>query len=228
MMINFFDSKQPKNEPLILRDATDKDGKNLSKLFKETFKETYGDNFSEADLEQTFGDNFINKDFIDELSNKKIKYFVIENSNKELIGVVKIRKKDENQHILDNSYEQYYLDKLYLLKNYQKQGLSIELLRAAVNWIEQKQTNSATTLDLLVWDKNPAIKFYSELDWMVIYNENGTKLTKEFELNGKKYDDIVMASSVKKLKEKLEQIPQVPNLLKKIETENMVIPKSKL
>lgn len=120
----------------------------LAALAKKTYEESYhGSIFTPELFDFKFGDNYINNILPAELKNPNIHYLVCKHANK-LIGYAKMDFTDGGA----------YLDKLYLLKTYQGQGLGKLLL---LRCFEETEKRGKTSMTLSAFEFNQrAIQFY--------------------------------------------------------------------
>ena len=119
----------------------------LASIAKQTSRETYPNYFSEDDLEELFGDDFITSKVPSELTDRNCLYLTMK-YNGIMIAYAKLIFRDTST----------FLDKLYLLKEYQGKKLGFLLLNACH---EEAIKQGAKQIQLRVWTKNEnAVKFY--------------------------------------------------------------------
>lgn len=133
-------------------------------------------------------DKFLNQMSIEEqekklrigLTNKqrKERFFVAENDKSEIVGYIIGGENRYSEEYPDCGGELYAI---YILKNYQRDGLGRKLVQTLVDWLKDNKFNQ-----MLVWviADNPAKYFYEKL---------GAKYLgeKQLEIEGKKLDEYV-------------------------------------
>lgn len=121
----------------------------ISTLTIETYKQSYLpalSYYTDEVLETLFGKSFC-EEISKELNNSKYQYIVCEDNTK-IIGYAKLEFK------IDSAY----LDKLYLLKEYQGKGCGHMLIQTC---FQLATDHGFKTMTLDVWEKNDkAIQFY--------------------------------------------------------------------
>ena len=118
----------------IIRLATEKDCVELSRLKQRVWNETYRGIYSDEKIDNyDYEKNRIK--FLDIVNNPNIELYVVEDNNK-LVGYM-------DCGIPIRSYKNYQqeIGLLYLLKEYQRQGIGKELFNIGVNSIKSKGFN---------------------------------------------------------------------------------------
>ena len=146
----------------IIRDALPSDVPALAALHVKTFNETHGESpkgptyeLRESQWQQTF-----------QRTDKSWFCFVIENENHELIGFAKGVPYNHND-LSDFSGE---LNKIYLLRKYQRQGLG----RRLIGYVARRFLSQGISSMLLFGDaKNPSNGFYEALGAEKLFAKNG-------------------------------------------------------
>lgn len=122
----------------------------IAVLLQEAYRQTYRANglyyYTDEVLQETFGDAYC-ETMLSEMKSIEFQYFsCVENET--LAGFAKLAFKADHA----------YLDKLYLLNNFQGKGYGHQLIQACFNAAAQ---HGYTTMKLNVWPKNEkAVKFY--------------------------------------------------------------------
>ena len=135
--------------------ATQSDVKELAELAKETYRETYPDyNPSDREklLEARFGAEFISTTYFAELNSNQVKYFKATCGHK-MLGFAKLIFQDN--HIAK-------LDKLYVLKAYQRQKIGSSLMQLCFKSAAQENMSSMQLVIVV-----------SNLNALAFYHKNG-------------------------------------------------------
>jgi ribosomal protein S18 acetylase RimI-like enzyme len=117
----------------------------LSQLSKVTYEESFPGYYSKEQLDMLFSYPEIFKHF-----NHPNHFYLVAKKQGEIIGYAKLIYEDNNHSV--------FLDKLYLLKKYQKLGFGKNLIHACYQHAVNKNNQ---IMQLEVWEKNEnAINFY--------------------------------------------------------------------
>jgi len=141
-----------KTNNISFRFAGVQDIENISTLAIETYKQTYSaalPYYTDEVLEQLFGQSFRENVLSKEINDARYQYIICEDNGK-MIGYSKLEFKKDSA----------YLDKLYLLNEYQGKGYGQSLMQAC---FQSAIAHKFTTMTLNVWPENKkAINFYSK------------------------------------------------------------------
>src|SRR3990167_2695621 len=145
----FSQSRLTTKEPVLeIRFANEADAQSIANIAIKTYVETYGKS-NEKKAKGLYGDDFVNTTIPAWLQDKNI-LVAIAKINDEMIGYAKLCVQKDGLALLD---------KLYIEKNHQRQGVGRGLLQFC---FQQAQQLGATTGKLLVYGKNTnAIDFYA-------------------------------------------------------------------
>ncbi|BFT72750.1 GNAT family N-acetyltransferase [Paenibacillus sp. P36] len=125
--------------------------------FTETFKHQNSPENMRAYLEKAFHLNQLEK----ELSNISSEFYIIY-SNEEMAGYLKINIHDAQTELMGN--DALEVERIYIRKNFHKQGLGKYLLNKAIEIAKQRNKKK---IWLGVWEHNEnAIAFYQKMDFV--------------------------------------------------------------
>ena len=138
------------------------DSKNLNKLQKisvTTFKETFANQNTKENLESYLKTNLSKKQIKNELNNPQSEFYFAYNQEV-IVGYLKLNfKSAQSENVLRN--KAYEIERIYVLKSYQRKGFGRQLFEKAV---EIGKSKGYKKLWLGVWENNKsAIKFYKKL-----------------------------------------------------------------
>jgi ribosomal protein S18 acetylase RimI-like enzyme len=132
------------------------DVRTLQKITIETFKDTFGESNSEADLKQYFTESCNLEKLSDEIINSNSFFYFIYYKH-QLAGYLKVNVDDAQTEDRGNSSLE--IERIYILSSYKRLGLGRRLLNQAESLA--KNTNK-TIIWLGVWENNiDAQHFYS-------------------------------------------------------------------
>ncbi|QNQ84068.1 GNAT family N-acetyltransferase [Lactobacillus sp. PV037] len=140
-----------------VRRVNTKDLKDLQKISRLTFAQTFGADNSEADLNKYLDEAYASEKLTHELENPNNKFYFIVVSN-EVAGYLKVNEFDAQTEDVDaNALE---VERIYLDNKFQHQGLGLALIQLAEKIAYDKKKNK---MWLGVWEKNyNAQKFYEK------------------------------------------------------------------
>lgn len=146
----------------VLQEVKIKDIKVLRALSIQTFSEKFSDNNEQDNLNNYLKKSFSEEQLSAELNNTNSFFYFLKLEDV-IVGYLKLNKGDAQNELLDtNSIE---LERIYILKNYQRKRLGHFLMNFAIEWAENQK---AIFIWLGVWEKNEAaIKFYKRYDFVV-------------------------------------------------------------
>ena len=143
------------SEKLTVRIATSNDAYTISELAKQTFTESFGQNYSPTALEnylnQTFNFNKIAAS-IDKLNN----FFLLAIFNQLPVGYLKLKLDLRFKNL--NYAKQSQLQKIYVLNDYIGNQIGTSLLNRGIQYLKERKVE-VLWLDVLQTN-NKAIKFY--------------------------------------------------------------------
>ncbi|RKQ30939.1 GNAT family N-acetyltransferase [Oceanobacillus halophilus] len=133
----------------------------LQKISIETFNDTFKDQNSLENMKAYLDKAFHSKQLEKELLNTASQFFFVYVNN-EISGYLKVNTNEaQTEEIGDDSLE---VERIYIRKNFQKQGLGKYLLNKA---IEIAMEGNKKKIWLGVWEKNEnAISFYKEMGFV--------------------------------------------------------------
>lgn len=147
----------------LIQVCTKKDIEALKDLSIQTFDETFRAQNKTKNIEQYLANAFTTNKLLHEIENPHSYFYIIYYQQK-LAGYLKV-------NILDAQTEQYpgnnlEIERIYILKDFQKFGLGKQLFNRAVTVAE---TKGCDQIWLGVWEKNNnAIQFYERLGFSKI------------------------------------------------------------
>ena len=144
--------------------ATECDSKELCKIGKKTFVETYGQQNTPENLKNYLKEKFNEKQILDEIQHLKTLFLLVE-AEGETIGYAKMR-----QNLIENPDEtSLEIERIYISKKYHGQKYGAMLMQKCIDLAIEKKFKS---LWLGVWEHNPkAINFYQKWGFE-IYGEH--------------------------------------------------------
>lgn len=160
--------------------------KDLRKLCKSTFYETFAWANNKESLELYFKNSFSKKKLEEELSNPESEFYFAKLNNK-AIGYLKVNIGKAQTELQDaNALE---IERIYLLKDYHGVGIGQLLFDKA---LEIAKNNNLSYIWLGVWDRNEqAVNFYRKNG----FKEFGTHI---FMMGDKEQTDLMMKVELKK------------------------------
>lgn len=149
------EAQERNGSSVIIVRAQERDIPALSKLCADTFRETFGHDNTEAELEAFFDDAYNHNILKSELAHSESETYLAYVDD-ELAGYLKVNWGDaQTEHELENAFE---VQRLYVLKAYHGQGVGKALFEKALRIAESGEFDWAW---LGVWEKNyKAQRFY--------------------------------------------------------------------
>lgn len=150
-----------------IRKVDHNDLRELQKIGKITFKETFGADNSNDDMAKYLKDSFSLEKLNAELNNPDSAFYFAENEN-EIIGYLKVNTgKAQTENILDNSFE---IERIYVRSTFHGKSVGKLLFNKAKQLAKEKNVNE---IWLGVWEENfKAIKFYEKNGFLVFGTHN--------------------------------------------------------
>ena len=140
-----------------IRRAEPGDAAALAGLGAETFTETFGHLYPEADLADFLADNHTPAKLDKSLADPAIAAWVAEDAEGRLVGYAQVGPADMPHPELKPGHGE--LKRLYVLNSHQKLGLGARLMDPALAWLEE---TGATPVWISVWAHNTgAHRFYA-------------------------------------------------------------------
>ncbi|KRM78354.1 protease synthase and sporulation negative regulatory PAI 1 domain protein [Lapidilactobacillus dextrinicus DSM 20335] len=132
--------------------------KELQKISRETFADTFGKQNTAADLQEYLDTAYSDAKLTAELQNSASFFYFIE-VEQVLAGYLKLNiDHAQTEAMGDQSLE---IERIYIKPEFKRQGLGKQLYQKALIVAQQKQKQ---TIWLGVWEENqPALKFYQRL-----------------------------------------------------------------
>jgi len=167
-------------QKLRIKVACTKDTAALARLGKTTFTETYApynnpENFQKY-LEASFSESSTQAQLEDPGN-----FFLLAQLDKKSIGYAKLRENNKPFH--DKTINAVELERIYVLKDYQGEGVGMNLLEKCLAFA---QLRKYPVMWLGVWDKNlSAVKFYQRQGFVVFGSH-------QFDLGDEKQNDYLM------------------------------------
>ncbi len=149
-------------EKLHFKVACSSDASVLSRLGKKTFSETYGEANTEENMKKYLRANFSKKSLDAQLEDNKNFFLIAFNKNKP-VGYAKLRENNKPFH--DKSINVVELERIYVIKEFQGQGIGSVLLDKCMAFARLRRY---PVIWLGVWEKNlDALKFYQKLGFVI-------------------------------------------------------------
>ena len=143
------------SKKLTIRTATSNDAYAISELAKQTFTESFGQNYSPTALENYLNQTF-NFDKIGASIDKPNNFFLVAIFNKLPVGYLKLKLDLRFKNL--NYEKQSQLQKIYVLNDYIRNQIGTNLLDIAIKYLKEREVE-VLWLDVLQTN-NKAIKFY--------------------------------------------------------------------
>lgn len=167
-------------EKLRIKVACTKDAAALSRLGKTTFSETFAKFNKEKNFRKYLKASFSNKSIHEQLEDDR-NFFLIAQLQDEYLGYAKLRENNKPFH--DKSVNAVELERIYVLKAYQGEGIGKNLLEKCHAFA---QLRKYPVMWLGVWEKNlEAVKFYQRQGFVVFGSH-------KFDLGGELQNDYLM------------------------------------
>lgn len=140
-----------------IKKITVDDVKELQKISRLTFKETFGADNSAENMVKFLDEAYAEEKLLKEIENSNSHFFFLLVNNK-IAGYLKLNEEDaQSEDIAENSLE---VDRIYLAQKYQHRGLGLVLIKLAEKIAREK---SKDNMWLGVWENNfNALKFYNK------------------------------------------------------------------
>ncbi|GJM29611.1 MAG: N-acetyltransferase [Cyclobacteriaceae bacterium] len=167
-------------QKLLIKVACTKDSAALSRLGKETFEETYASYNNQASFKK-----YIKASFSKDATLKQLEdagnFFLLAQLNKKSIGYAKLRENNKPFH--DKTINAVELERIYVLKDYQGEGVGKNLLEDCLAFAKLRKY---PVMWLGVWEQNlSALKFYQRQGFVVFGSH-------KFDLGGEEQNDYLM------------------------------------
>jgi ribosomal protein S18 acetylase RimI-like enzyme len=160
-------------QKLRIKVACSKDTAALSKLGKTTFKETYAAYNHQENFQKYLKASFSKASTTTQLEDDG-NFFLLAQLDKEYIGYAKLRENNKPFH--DKSVNAVELERVYVLKEYQGEGVGKNLLEKCLAFARLRKY---PVMWLGVWEKNlSALKFYQRQGFVYLALTNSTSETK--------------------------------------------------
>lgn len=167
-------------EKLHFKVACVSDAMVLSRLGKKTFVETYGEANTEENMKKYLRSAFSKKSITNQLEDDK-NFFLIAKINNKPVAYAKLTENNKPFH--DKSINAVELERIYVKKKFQGQGIGRTLLDKCLAFARLR---SYPVMWLGVWEKNlEALKFYQKLGFVIF----GSSI---FELGDDQQNDYLM------------------------------------
>jgi ribosomal protein S18 acetylase RimI-like enzyme len=158
---------------LRIKVACTNDTEALSRLGKTTFTETYGSHNDQQNFQK-----YLEESFSQESTQKQLEdtgnFFLLAQLEQKTIGYAKL--KENNKPFHDKTINAVELERIYVLKDYQGEGVGQNLLDKCLAFA---QLRKYPVMWLGVWEKNlKAVKFYQRQGF-VVFGSNKFKLGEE-------------------------------------------------
>ncbi|MFQ3181581.1 MAG: GNAT superfamily N-acetyltransferase [Polaribacter sp.] len=152
---------------LLIKKATIKDARALSKLSVAAFIPAHGHSAPEEVINNYISANFSEENFIKELSSPDFQYHLIYYKD-ELAGFSKVIFNYQNEFVTDTNATK--MERLYLLEKFYNLGLGKELLNFNIALAKQ---NKQAGIWVFVWIENTkAITFYKKNGFKKVGNSD--------------------------------------------------------
>lgn len=137
----------------------------LSEFACRTYVDAFGHSFQTEDL-QTHLDTHLSPESFKRILERDT--VLIVEMNHHLVGFCQFGQ--ATGHFEDGQDSEGYIERLYVGKEYQNQGVGSLLMKAV---LDQMQQDKVTRVYLDVWERNPgAIRFYQRFGFEVIGRQN--------------------------------------------------------
>jgi len=142
---------------ITIQKATSNDIKQLQKIGRQTFSETFSSSNTEENMHEYLAEGFSNKKLTNELNHEKSEFYFALSENK-VIGYLKINFGVSQTELKDEKAIE--IERIYVLKEFHGKKIGQVLYEKAIEIAKQK---NADYVWLGVWEKNPrAIRFYKK------------------------------------------------------------------
>ncbi|MBP2058051.1 ribosomal protein S18 acetylase RimI-like enzyme [Lactobacillus colini] len=140
-----------------IKKVTTRDVKELQKISRLTFKETFGADNSAENMAEFLDKAYDEEKLLKEIKNPNSQFFFLLVDNK-VAGYLKVNEADaQSEDVAKNALE---VERIYLSKDYQHRGLGLVLIKLAEKIARE---NNKDNMWLGVWEHNlNAQKFYQK------------------------------------------------------------------
>ena len=147
----------------MIREVTQADLKQLQQISYRTFDETFRAQNKKENIDNYLATAFTEEKLLKELDCPHSYFYFIEHEG-QLAGYLKLNTLDaQTEDVASNSLE---IERIYILKDFQKAGLGKALFNLALQVAQDKQCDN---IWLGVWEKNDnAIQFYKKLGFQTV------------------------------------------------------------
>ncbi|WP_130807634.1 GNAT family N-acetyltransferase [Senegalia massiliensis] len=167
-----------------IRKCSIEDSHKLQEISYETFKETFENQNSEENINNYLDSAFNLEQLKKELLNSCSQFFFIY-LNTKLVGYLKLNV--NNAQTEDMGYEYLEIERIYIKREYQNNGLGKHLLNKA---IDIAINDNKKKIWLGVWEKNKnAIDFYNKMGFVQIGSHS-------FYMGDEKQTDFIMSKTL--------------------------------
>jgi len=147
---------------IIIKQCTFKDTAQIIEIGTETFKDTYSNSHTDADIAVYLKDSYAVNTITKEIENPNCYYFFAETAEGEATGFMKLTVKDEPLELKGKTGLQ--INRVYVKKEFKGQSIGKNLLNEAVTLAKSLNLDCVW---LCVWENNlPALKFYEKLGFV--------------------------------------------------------------
>jgi diamine N-acetyltransferase len=155
---------------IIIQEAKNTNLKELQSISIQTFKETFTEHNSEADMNHYLENSFSDEKLDGELNNPDSKFFFAFFENK-IVGYLKLNIRSAQTEIQNQNAME--LERIYVLKEYLGKQVGQQLFQQAIH---SAKLNHVDFLWLGVWEHNQrAIRFY-EKNGFIAFDKHQFKL----------------------------------------------------
>lgn len=148
-----------------IRSASTEDISLIHDMAEIVFRQTYKDILSEAQMEFMMDWMYSEPNISEQMLVLNHKYFIAEEDG-EPCGYMSIERERPSREDEDEPIEQYHLQKLYILPEYQGRGYGKALFDKAVSFVKEISTGPAR-INLNVNRNNNAVSFYEKMNMKV-------------------------------------------------------------
>lgn len=164
--------------------CNEKDINELQEIGYKTFDQTFSDQNTPENLHDYLDKAFNKQQIKKELSHEHSHFFFVYWKH-HLAGYLKVNTNDAQSEDMGN--QSLEIERIYILREFQRQGLGKLLLGKALEIAKQQNVNNVW---LGVWERNSnAISFYEKMG----FKQNGTH---SFYMGDEKQTDIIMGKSL--------------------------------
>lgn len=140
-----------------IRKINVEDLKELQKISRQTFYETFADSNTEEDMQEFLDEAYASEKLTEELENPNSEFYFLQVGD-QVAGYLKVNEHEaQTEQVAKNALE---IERIYLKNSFQHQGLGLALIKLAEKIANEKNKDN---MWLGVWEKNfNAQKFYKK------------------------------------------------------------------